>query len=51
MCRDEKDNKFLDLAVIGNANIIVTGDRDLLTLNPFQTVEIITPDMFVERFS
>ncbi|MCC3412739.1 MAG: putative toxin-antitoxin system toxin component, PIN family [Microcoleus sp. PH2017_29_MFU_D_A] len=51
VCRDEKDNKFLELAVSGNANIIVTGDMDLLILNPFRTVEIITPDMFIDRFS
>jgi putative PIN family toxin of toxin-antitoxin system len=37
-CRDEKDNKFLELAVSGNANVIVTGDLDLLILNPFQSV-------------
>jgi putative PIN family toxin of toxin-antitoxin system len=51
VCRDEKDNKFLELAVSGNANVIVTGDLDLLVLNPFQAVEIITPDMFIDRFS
>jgi len=37
-CRDEKDNKFLELAVSGNANIIVTGDRDLLVLNYFSGI-------------
>ncbi|MFB2875645.1 putative toxin-antitoxin system toxin component, PIN family [Floridanema aerugineum] len=51
VCRDEKDNKFLELAVSGNANVIVTGDLDLLVLNPFQGVEILTPDMFIDRFS
>ena len=51
VCRDEKDNKFLELAVSGNANVIVTGDLDLLVLNPFQSVEIITPDIFIDRFS
>jgi uncharacterized protein len=51
VCRDEKDNKFLDLAVSGNANVIVTGDMDLLVLNPFESVEIITPDLFIDRFS
>jgi len=51
VCRDEKDNKFLELAVSGNANIIVTGDLDLLVLNPFQTLEIVTPNMFIDRFS
>lgn len=51
VCRDEKDNKFLELAVSGNANVIVTGDLDLLVLNPFQSVEIVTPDIFIDRFS
>ncbi|HBK97964.1 MAG TPA: putative toxin-antitoxin system toxin component, PIN family [Microcoleaceae bacterium UBA10368] len=51
VCRDEKDHKFLELAVSGNANVIVTGDLDLLVLNPFQSVEIITPDIFIDRFS
>jgi len=51
VCRDEKDNKFLELAVSGNANVIVTGDLDLLVLNPFQAVEILTPDIFIDRFS
>ena len=51
VCRDEKDNKFLELAVSSNANVIVTGDLDLLILNPFQAVEILTPDMFIDIFS
>ena len=51
VCRDEKDNKFLELAVSGNANVIVTGDMDLLVLSPFQSVEIVTPDMLIDRFS
>ncbi len=51
VCRDEKDNKFLELAVSGNANVIITGDLDLLVLNPFQGIEIIPPDMFIDRFS
>ncbi len=51
VCRDEKDNKFLELALSGNTDIIVTGDKDLLILNPFQGVEIITPELFVSRFN
>ena len=51
VCRDEKDHKFLELAVSSNANVIVTGDLDLLILNPFQAVEILTPDMFIDIFS
>lgn len=51
VCRDEKDNKFLELAVSGHANIIITGDLDLLELNPFQSIEILTPDRFVDRLA
>jgi putative PIN family toxin of toxin-antitoxin system len=35
-CRDPKDNKFLELAAEGNAACLVTGDKDLLVLNPFR---------------
>ncbi|AGF51769.1 slr1327 [Synechocystis sp. PCC 6803] len=44
--RDKKDNFLLDLAVSGNANYLVTGDSDLLTLNPFDNVEIISYQHF-----
>ncbi|PZO43349.1 MAG: putative toxin-antitoxin system toxin component, PIN family [Pseudanabaena frigida] len=45
-CRDKKDNFLLDLAVSGHANYLVTGDADLLILNPFQGVEIISYQSF-----
>ena len=41
-CRDAKDNFLLDLAASGHANYLVTGDADLLILNPFHSVEIIS---------
>lgn len=40
-CRDPSDNKFLALAVDGKADVIVTGDEDLLTLHPFRGVRIL----------
>ncbi len=43
ICRHPKDDKFLELAVDGRADLIVTGDNDLLVLNPFRGVPIITP--------
>lgn len=43
VCRDTKDNKFLELAVNGNADMIITGDNDLLVLNPFENIRIIKP--------
>ncbi len=46
-CRDQKDNKFLELAIDGNANYIVTGDKDLLILNPFQNIPILTAREFL----
>ncbi|MBS1842549.1 MAG: putative toxin-antitoxin system toxin component, PIN family [Acidobacteria bacterium] len=46
-CRDAKDDKFLELAVSGRATHIITGDSDLLVLNPFQGVKIISPAAFL----
>jgi putative PIN family toxin of toxin-antitoxin system len=46
-CRDAKDNKFLELAVGGEADCIVSGDADLLVLNPFREILIITPREFL----
>ena len=50
LCRDPKDNKFLSLAVSANAECIVSGDNDLLILNPFKNISIITPAEFIEVF-
>ena len=47
-CRDPKDNKFLELAVDGKAKYIITGDTDLLILNPFRGIKILTPRDFLE---
>jgi putative PIN family toxin of toxin-antitoxin system len=48
-CRDASDDKFLELAVSGHATHIVTGDSDLLALNPFRGIQILTPGLFLER--
>lgn len=48
-CRDPKDDKFLDVALNGEAQIIVTGDRDLLELHPFHGIEILRPADFLVR--
>lgn len=47
-CRDPKDDQVLSLAVNGNASYIVSGDTDLLTLNPFRGVRIISPSLLLE---
>jgi len=46
-CRDPTDDKFLELAVNGHADIILTGDADLLVLNPFRGIPIVSPVHFV----
>jgi putative PIN family toxin of toxin-antitoxin system len=50
-CRDPRDDKFLEVAVHGSANALVTGDADLLALHPFHGVTIITPSDFITRFA
>jgi len=46
-CRDPKDNKYLDLAVSGDAACIVSGDKDLLVMSPFRGIPIVTPSRFL----
>lgn len=48
-CRDPKDDKFLHVAVNGEAEAIITGDRDLLVLHPFHGVDIVSPSDFLLR--
>lgn len=45
--RDSKDDKFLELALAGNATCIITGDKDLLELHPFQNIPILTAKDFL----
>jgi len=46
--RDPKDDRFLAVAVGGHARYLVTGDDDLLVLNPFRDVAIVTPKQFLD---
>ncbi|MCU1267062.1 MAG: PilT protein domain protein [Acidobacteria bacterium] len=50
-CRDENDNKFLELALSGKADCIISGDDDLLVLNPYRGVSIINPRDFLAGIS
>jgi len=47
VCRDPKDDKFLELAACCEASFLITGDKDLLALNPFQGVAIVSPAEFL----
>ena len=42
-CRDPKDNKFLEAALVGEADCIDSGDADLLALTPFEDIPILRP--------
>lgn len=46
-CRDPDDNRFLELGVSGQADFIISGDEDLLSLNPFEGIPILTPHAFL----
>ena len=46
-CRDPKDNMILEVAINGNADLIITGDLDLLALSSFQSISIITPSQYL----
>lgn len=48
VCRDPADNKFLELAVEGDADLIISGDSDLLVLHPFEGIYILSPAGFLE---
>jgi len=47
-CRDPKDDKFLELAVSGQADLIISSDHDLLVLHPFRGISILKPAAFLD---
>lgn len=47
--RDPNDDHVLGCAVAAGAQVLVTGDKDLLTLHPFRGVAIVTPAGFLAR--
>jgi putative PIN family toxin of toxin-antitoxin system len=48
VCRDKDDDELLAAALAGEAEIILTGDKDLLVLKEFQGIKILTPRQLVE---
>jgi hypothetical protein len=47
-CRDSKDNQFLALALVSEANALVSSDEDLLVLHPWRGIPILTPAEFLK---
>ncbi len=46
-CRDPKDNHVLETAIDGHATCVLSGDKDLLVLNPFRDIPILSPSEFL----
>ena len=48
ICRDEKDNKFLECATSAKADFIVSGDEDLLSLKEYNKIQIVKTSKILE---
>ena len=48
MCRDPDDDEIIATAVAGNCDFIITGDKDLLVVQRFSGIEIVSPREFLE---
>ena len=48
-CRDEKDNFLISLSVDSDADFLLTGDQDLLILNPHGKTKIMTISSFMNE--
>lgn len=51
ICRDESDNKFLNLALDGKADVIITRDPDLLILAGEFSIQIVNPEQFLTELT
>ena len=50
-CRDSKDNMFFSTAIAAGAKVLISGDkRDLLSMNPYRGIKIITIRHFVDHY-
>lgn len=50
LCRDPKDDMFIDCAIAGKSRYIVTGDQDLLALESVMSVQIIEAKQLIEEY-
>ncbi len=48
VCRDRDDDELLATALAGEAEVILSGEKDLLTLKEFQGIKILSPRQFIE---
>lgn len=50
VCRDPDDDKFLEAAVGGSADFLISGDKDLLSLEEIHGIPIIKPRKFIDKW-
>lgn len=50
ICRDPDDNKFLECAKDSHALYIVSGDKDLLVIEEYENIQIVTAKVFCETY-
>jgi putative PIN family toxin of toxin-antitoxin system len=48
-CRDPRDDKFLEVTLNGRADVIITGDSDLLGMSPWRGIAILSPADYITR--
>ena len=48
VCRDPDDDRLIEAALAANADVIVTGDQDLLTVERVDQIQVLTPREFIE---
>lgn len=48
--RDPADNQVLETAVVGKCDFLITGDKDLLSLEKYNQIEIVAPAQFLAKF-
>lgn len=46
-CRDPNDDAILETAVAARADLLIAGDKDLLSLRSFQNIDIVTPAAYL----
>jgi len=50
VCRDPDDDKFISCAIAGKAEIIVSGDHDLLFISGYSGIKVVKPRDFVDKY-
>ena len=48
--RDTADNMVLETGVIGKCSFLITGDKDLLTLQKYKNLRVVTPSQFLNQY-